>query len=62
MKVTDAPEHTVILAVAMLTAGTTFELTVIVTAFEVAVDGDAHDELDVSIQVTIWPLVKVVVV
>ena len=52
-----------VVAVALiLTDGVTVELTVIVIELEVAVVGLAHAELLVRTQVTIWPLVKVVVV
>jgi hypothetical protein len=47
--------------VEILTAGVTVPI-VIVTALEVAVAGDAQAELDVITQVTICPLVSVVVV
>ena len=36
--------------------------TVIVIELDVAVDGDAHEELEVMTHDTIWPLVSVVVV
>jgi hypothetical protein len=37
-------------------------LTVIVSALDVAVAGEAQEELEVITQVTIWPVVRVVVV
>jgi hypothetical protein len=59
VKVTDAPVHIVVVGVVMLTDGVTDVLTVIVIAFDVAVVGDAHGELDVMTHVTTAPLVSV---
>jgi hypothetical protein len=64
VKVTDEPAHVgfdpAVMAIA--TDGTTKGLTVMVIPALVAVVGLAHGELDVKIQVTICPFVKVVVV
>lgn len=64
VKVTDAPAQDGLLpdVTAIDTAGTTTGFTVIVMLFDVAVVGDAHAAFDVSTQVTICPVVSVVVV
>jgi hypothetical protein len=62
VKVTEAPEHIVVVGVVMLTDGVTAVLTVIVIAFDVAVVGDAQVAVEVMTQVTMAPLVRVVVV
>ena len=62
MNVTELFGQIDVVGVVMLTVGATAELMVMVTEFEVAVAGTAHDALDVIVQVTIWPLVSVVVV
>jgi hypothetical protein len=54
--------QTDVVGVLMVTAGTTDPLMVIVIAFDVAVVGDAHDAVEVMTQVTMAPLVSVVVV
>ena len=53
VKVTGVPLQTVVVAVVILTDGATEGLTVIVSEFEVAVDGDAHAEPEVMTQDTI---------
>lgn len=53
VKVTDALAHTVVVGVVMLTAGVTEPLIVMVIEFDVAVEGDAHPELDVITHVTV---------
>ena len=50
------------LVIAILTAGVTDPLTVIVIELDVAVVGDAQVALEVMTQVTICPFVSVVVV
>jgi hypothetical protein len=60
VNVVDAPEQIVWLGVAILTEGVTVPLTFIVSEFDVAVVGEAHDELDVMTHVTTAPLVSVV--
>jgi hypothetical protein len=62
VKVTELPEHTVVVGVVMLTDGVTDGLTVIVIDADVAVVGEAHAAVDVMTQVTTAPLVRVVVV
>jgi hypothetical protein len=62
VNVVEALVHIDVVAVVMVTAGTTDPLMVIVIAFDVAVVGDAHDAVDVMTQVTTAPLVNVVVV
>ena len=62
MNVTEAPEHIVVVGVVMLTDGVTAGLTVIVIAFDVAVVGDAQVAVEVITQVTIAPVVSVLVV
>lgn len=60
MKVTLVPLHILPAALdAMDTAGVTEELTLMVTVFDVAVDDDAQDALDVMTQETTSPLAKV---
>jgi hypothetical protein len=61
VKVTEAPEQIVVpKPLAMLTEGVTAVFTVIVMAFDVAVVGLAHGELEVSTQVTASLLARVV--
>ena len=62
VNVTEAPEHIVVVGVVMLTDGVTAGLTVIVIAFDVAVVGDAQVAVEVITQVTIAPVVSVLVV
>ena len=61
VKVSAAALHIVPCAALMVMVGVTLA-TVIVIAFEVAVAGEAHDELEVITQVTTAPLVSVVLV
>lgn len=60
VNVTDVPAQTVWLGVAILTDGVTVVLTVMVSVLDVAVVGDAQDELEVMTHVTTAPLVSVV--
>jgi hypothetical protein len=64
VNVTDAPAHIgfVPAVMAIATDGTNTGFTVMVIPALVAVVGLAHGELDVKIQVTICPFVKVMVV
>jgi hypothetical protein len=62
VNVTDVPEQIVWFGVAMLTDGVTDGFTVMVSEFEVAVAGEAQVAVEVTVQVTAWPLVSVVVV
>ena len=62
VKVTELPEHTVVVGVVMLTDGVMAVLTVIVSELDVAVVGDAQDAVEVMPLVTTAPLVRVVVV
>lgn len=62
VKVTEAPGHTEVVGVVILTVGADDEVTVMVIALEVAVAGDAHAAVEVITHVTICPLVRVVVV
>ena len=59
---TDAPGHTEVVFVAMVTEGVTAELIVIVMALDVAVVGDAQLAVEVMTHVTTAPVVSVVVV
>lgn len=61
VKVTELFTQAEVLGVVIDTEGVT-DPTVMVMAFDVAVVGDAHAELDVSTHVTTCPLVSVVVV
>ena len=60
VNVSELPEHVGFVPEvnAIETEGATVVLTVTVIPFDVAVDGDAQAAFDVMIQVTIWPLVK----
>lgn len=62
VNVTDEPEQTVVEGVEILTEGATAGLTVMVMPVDVAVVVVAQAALDVITQVTICPLVNVVVV
>jgi hypothetical protein len=62
VKVTELPEHIVVLLVAMLNVGITIGLMVIVMAFDVAGLPDTPLRLDVITQVIIDPVTSVVVV
>jgi hypothetical protein len=62
VKVTDDPAQVDVDGVVMLTAGVTAPLTVIVIELDVAVAGTAQVAVEVIVQVTTCPLVKVVVV
>ena len=53
VNVTGVPEHTVVAVVEILKVGEVFGLTVMVTAFDVAVEVVAHAAFEVSTQVTI---------
>ena len=55
VKVTLVPEQIVVAEAATATAGIRELLTVIVTGVEVAVVGDAHEDVDVITQVTTSP-------
>jgi hypothetical protein len=59
VKVTDVPEQIVVADAEIATDGVTGALTVIVTVFELAVDGLAHERLEVIIHVIVLPLAKV---
>lgn len=58
MKVVDVPAQMVLFPL-ILTDGVTLGVTVMVMVFEVAVTGLAQAALDVKVQVTVCPLVKV---
>ena len=64
VNVADAPAHCGFVPPVweMETVGVTFGFTVIVIPPEVAVGGLAHARLDVSMQVTVWPLISDAVV
>ena len=62
VNVTDVPLHIVVFGVAILTAGVTDGLTVMVMLFDVAVVGEAQVAVEVITQLTTAPLVSVVVV
>jgi hypothetical protein len=64
VNVADAPAHSGFVPVvnAIVKEGVTDAFTVIVIEFEFAVTGLAHAAFEVSVQVTICPLVRVVVV
>jgi hypothetical protein len=62
VNVTELPEQTVVAGVVTLTDGVTDGLMVIVMDPDVAVAGDGQAAADVMTQVTIAPLVSVVVV
>jgi hypothetical protein len=52
VKVTDVPAHTLLVDALMLTVGVTEGVTLMVNIFETAAEGDAHDSLEVMIQLT----------
>lgn len=62
VNVTEVPLQMVVAPAAMLTEGTTTELTVIVMAFDVAVAGVAQVAVDVITQVITFPFASVVLV
>ena len=60
VKVTVVPEQMVLpVFAAILTAGVTLLVTIIVIVLLFAVEGDAHVALLVNVQVTVFPLVRV---
>jgi hypothetical protein len=61
VKVTLEPAHTVYAGAAMVTAGITVGRIVIFKAGEVTLAGVAHVALEVMMQETVWPLVRVLV-
>ena len=62
VNVTDIPEQIVVAEAAILTKGVTAELTIIVTALDVAVGIVAQGTVDVITHVTIFPLANTALV